>query len=498
VLLRCADLPGYDPGQEAVAANPRREPMTEPTWISVLPPLLAIALAIATRQVYLSLASGIWLGWTILAGWNPLAGLADAIDGTVAVLGDPGNARVILFTLVIGALIATVEASGGVRGFVQWVEHRNFVTNGRRAQFLAWIIGVIIFIESNITVLVSGAISRPLFDRFRVSSEKLAYIIDSTSAPICILIPLNAWGAYVLGLLGESGIDNPLAVFLRSIPLNFYALAAVTLVFATIALGLDIGPMRRAERGRARASCLSDTAAPMLDPEILAPPPNEKIPPRADQHVPAHRGHGADDAGRPVHHGRWRHACRLGFDERALGRVDGARRVMAAARRAARVHGGRADAYRTARRRRPREPCTRTPPRPVARAPSRGSSGPASYLAQATAGMLPPAVFLPLVFIVAAGIAFSTGTSWGTFAIMIPIAVPAAQALGMPPETFLAAALSGGIFGDHASPISDTTIIASMASATDHIDHVRTQLPYALIAAAVATIAFSMTGAFLG
>jgi tetracycline resistance efflux pump len=120
------------------------------------------------------------------------------------------------------------------------------------------------------------------------------------------------------------------------------------------------------------------------------------------------------------------------------------------------------------------------------------------YLAQATAGLLPPAVFLPLVFLVSAGIAFSTGTSWGTFAIMIPIAVPAAQALGMPPEAFLAAALSGGIFGDHASPISDTTIIASMASATDHIDHVRTQLPYALIAASVATVAYAVTGALLG
>jgi tetracycline resistance efflux pump len=471
--------------------------MTEPTWISVLPPLLAIALAIATRQVYLSLAAGVWLGWTILVGWNPVAGLGAAIDATVAVLGDAGNARVILFTLVIGALIATVEASGGVRGFVQWVERRNFVTNGRRAQLLAWIIGVVIFIESNITVLVAGAISRPLFDRFRVSREKLAYIVDSTSAPICILIPLNAWGAYVLGLLGESGVENPLGTFVASIPLNFYAIAAVLLTFATIMFGIDVGPMRRAEARTRGGELLSATAAPLLDPEVLAPPPNEKIPPRAmNMFLPIIAmvvmmpvslyitGNGDLRAGSGSISVLWAVLTGLGVawvlllaqraytvDELTRTGLRGAGGLMSLALvlLLALSLGG------------------------VAR-----ELGTGLYLAQATAGLLPPVVFLPLVFIVAAGIAFSTGTSWGTFAIMIPIAVPAAQALGMPPEAFLAAALSGGIFGDHSSPISDTTIIASMASATDHIDHVRTQLPYALTAGAVAVTAFAVTGALLG
>src|SRR5690606_28147349 len=129
-----------------------------------------------TRQVYLSLAAGIWLGWTLLAGWNPLAGLADAIEGIVAVMGDPGNARVLLFTLVIGALIGTLEASGGVRGFVSWVEERGWVDSPRRARLMAWVVGTIVFIESNITVLVAGSLSRPLFDRYRVSREKLAYL----------------------------------------------------------------------------------------------------------------------------------------------------------------------------------------------------------------------------------------------------------------------------------------------------------------------------------
>src|SRR5690554_1443978 len=123
----------------------------EPTWVSVLPPVLAIFLAIVTRQVYLSLAAGIWLGWTIVAGWNPFAGLGLAVEGAVNVFGDPGNTRVLLFTLVIGALIATVEASGGVRGFVRAVEERRWVTNGRRAQVLTFLVSLVIFIESNIT-----------------------------------------------------------------------------------------------------------------------------------------------------------------------------------------------------------------------------------------------------------------------------------------------------------------------------------------------------------
>ena len=190
--------------------------MDHPSWISILPSLLAIVLAIGTRQVYLSLAGGVWLGWTIAQGWNPAAGLAEAIDNTVAVLGSEGDAKVILFTLVIGALIATLEAAGGVRGFVHWLEERRWVTSARRAQALAWIIGVVVFVESNITVLVAGSVARPLFDRFRSSREKLAYLIDSTSAPICILIPLNAWGAYNLGILDGLGVEDALRVFLQA------------------------------------------------------------------------------------------------------------------------------------------------------------------------------------------------------------------------------------------------------------------------------------------
>lgn len=470
--------------------------MTDPTWVSLIPPLLAIGLAIATRQVYLSLAAGIWAGWTVLSGWNPVTAAGAAIDGTVAVLADDSNAKVILFTLVIGALIATVEASNGVRGFVSWLEHRRFIDSPRKAQLLPFVTGIIIFIESNITVLVAGAVGRPLFDRLRISREKLAYIIDSTSAPICILIPLNAWGAYILGILGSLGVEHPLAAFLETIPLNLYALVAVALTGFTIMTGFEMGPMKKAEARTKAGKVLWDGATPLVDTEVLAPPANEKIPERAmNMLLPIGAmvltmpialfvtGNGDMRAGSGATSVLW--SVMMGLivawllllfqraytiDELVRLGLKGAGGLVSMALVLLLALSLAAVANRL---------------------------GTGAYVAEITSGILPPPLFLPLTFVVAAFVAFSTGTSWGTFAIMLPISVPAAMTLGLPVAPFIAASLSGGVFGDHASPISDTTIIASMASATDHIDHVRTQLPYALLAGGIAIAGFAIMGAVI-
>jgi Na+/H+ antiporter NhaC len=470
--------------------------MMDPTWISLLPPLLAITLAIWTRQVYLSLAGGIWLGYAILEGWNFFPGLSRAIDGSVAVLSDPGDAKVILFTLVIGALIATVETSGGVRGFVRNLESRHWVDSSRKAQFLAWFVGVIIFIESNITVLVAGSVARPLFDRFRTSREKLAYIIDSTSAPICILIPLNAWGAYNLGILSSLGVENPLRLFLESILFNFYAMAAVILALATVIWGLEVGPMKKAEERTRAGQLLWPEAQPMIDESILSPTPNERIPPRAVNMVLPIV---VMVVMMPV--------SLLLTGDGNLMEGSGSTSVLWA------VLSGLAVAWilQLAQRGASVDELTRTGLRgaggliplalilllALALGDVAVELGTGEYVARVTQGVLPPVAFLPLVFLVSAGIAFSIGSSWGTFAIMLPIAVPAAEVMGLPLAPFVAASLAGGIFGDHSSPISDTTIISSMAAATDHIDHVRTQLPYALMAGLVASVGFAILGATL-
>lgn len=467
--------------------------MSDPTWLSLLPPLLAIALAIKTRQVYLSLAGGLILGWTILNGWHLGAGLAASIESAVAVLGSSGSSSTILFTLVIGALIATIEASGGVRGFVSWLEERRWVNSSKRSQLLAWMVGLVIFIESNITVLVAGSVARPLCDRFKCSREKLAYIIDSTSAPICILIPMNAWGAYNLGILSGLGVEEPLTVFLQGVVLNFYAFAAVLLALASIIWSLDFGPMKRAQQRTKEGLTLWPEATPMIDEKILSPSSLSRIPPRmVNMIVPIFvmvsmmplalfiTGDGDMLQGSGSTSVLWAVLSALAVSWILL-LAQRAFSVDELTKLALKGAGGLV-------------PLALILLLALALGNVTNALGTGQYVAEVTTGVLPPVLFLPLVFLVAAGIAFSTGTSWGTFAIMLPIAVPAAAAMGLPLAPFVAASLSGGIFGDHCSPISDTTIIASMAAATDHIDHVRTQLPYALVGGAISAVAFALLG----
>jgi tetracycline resistance efflux pump len=429
----------------------------------------------------------------VLAGGDLLGGLAAAIEGAVGVLGDAGSARVIMFTLVIGALIATMEAAGGVRGFVSWVEERRWVVSPRRSRLLAWALGVLIFIESNITVLVAGAVSRPLFDRYRLSREKLAYLIDSTSAPICILIPLNAWGAYVLGILGTLGVEQPLTVFVGSIAYNFYAIFAVLLAGAVAIFGWSWAGMREAEERVQGGELLRAGSVPSVDTEVIAPEPLPGVRPRAfNMIVPILvligmmplglyvTGDGDLTAGSGSTAVLWAvlgalaAAWVLLLLQRMLGLADLTRVGLKGAGGLV----GLAVVLLLA----------------LALGNVTRELGTGIYVAGLIQDVFPPPVLLPLVFLTAAGIAFATGTSWGTFAIMLPIAVPTAAALGLPLAPFVAAALSGGIFGDHSSPISDTTIIASLAAAVDHIDHVRTQLPYALVAGGLATVAFALAG----
>ncbi len=425
-----------------------------------------------------------------------MAGLAASVDATVGTVTDPGNARVLLFTFAIGALIALVEANGGVRGFVRWVERRRFVTSGRRAQVLAWAIGMVIFIESNITVLVAGSVARPLFDRFRVAREKLAYLIDSTSAPVCILIPFNAWGAYILSLLAGLGVENAVPVLVASIPLNFYALFAAGLAGFSAFTGLDIGPMRAAQRRTAGGELHWEHAIAIADPEEMAPPPAEGIPLRPVNMVlpiasmvlmmpvaMAITGGGDVMAGSGSTSVLWAVLTGIGVAS-VLSVAQGLLNLEQLGHVGLRGAGGLTGMALV-----------------LLLAITLGAVtqelGTGPYVAGLVGGTIPIALLLPLLFLVAAGIAFATGSSWGTFAITVPVAVPLAESLGLPITPFVAATLSGGVFGDHCSPISDTTIVASLASASDHIEHVRTQIPYALLAGAAAAVGFAVTGVWI-
>ncbi len=464
--------------------------------MSILPPLLAIALAIITRQVILSLSVGIWIGFCLLESVNPLVGIGLALDGIVNVFSDAGDTRVLMFTLIIGGLIATIEKLGGVRGFIDLLEHRNWVTNGKRAQWLAYSTGIVVFIESNITLLIAGAISRPLFDRYKISREKLAYIIDSTSAPICVLIPLNAWGAVIISLLGSAEIDNPIDVFIYAIPFNLYPIVVILFCAFVISRNVEIGPMKKAQERTEAGELLWANATPMVDPSILSQQVERTDADKArfmilpiavmvigmplglfvtgDGNLSA--GSGSTSvlwavlAALVTSWGLALQQSRLNLEELMQVFLKGAGGLL---------------------------PVTMILLFALALGDVANLLGTGVYVAQLVQQSIPLALLLPLLFIISGFIAFAIGSSWGTFAIMIPLAMQIAVPLDLNSSLFLAAVLSGSVFGDHASPISDTTVVASMASATDHIDHVRTQLPYALISGGIAAFGFLMVGAFM-
>jgi len=465
-----------------------------PDWTSLLPPVCAIALAIVSRQVILSLLAGIWLGWWLAGDVNALAAAGAAVEGIVAVLGNAGDTRVIGFTLVIGAMIAVIERSGGVRGFVGWLTRRRWVTSAKRAEWLAWGTGIVIFIESNLTLLVAGAVSRPLFDRLRISRERLAYLIDSTSAPVCILIPLNAWGAFNLGLLNGTAVKDPLGSFIRAIPFNFYSILAVLLAAVVIARGWNFGPMKKAQARARGGQPLWPHAAPMVDPSLLGSTDDEDSGSAGPAFmlvpiavlvaaVPAAlyvtgNGNPAEGSGSTAVLWAVLAGLTAAWSMALIRQHRGIDELMDISLKGA---GGLL-------------PVAVILLLALALGDVTDTLGTGTYLSQVVSDNVPVLLLPALVFLISGFTAFSIGSSWGTFAIMIPVAMPIALSLGIDPALLLGAVLSGAVFGDHASPISDTTVVASMAAATDHIDHVRTQLPYALLAGGAALLLYLGSG----
>ena len=491
--------------------------MHEGFW-SLVPPLVAIVLAILTRQVYVSLLIGIFLGWVVLTDGNLLQGALATIEALVEVFQDAGNARTILFAALVGSLIVFIQRSGGVAGFIRWIDHLLVHFERQRAgrnrvviQLLAWLTGLLIFVESSISVLTVGALYRPVFDRLKISREKLAYLADSSSAPSSILLPFNAWGAFIMGLLVKEGFDDPFAVLFTSMKYNFYPILAILLALGLILWGKDFGPMAKAERRvRGGGPLLRPGATPLVAAELTEVAPKAGVPPRAfNMLVPigtmvammpvmlAYTGWAEALANRPA-------ADFFGRFFYAIGQGSGSTAVLVAVVTALFVS---AVLYRVQGIFRLRELTDLTLQGIAGLMPLAllmlfafainavcKQLGTGLYVAEVTQAWLSPALVPALVFLISCFIAFSTGTSWGTFGIMMAIAVPMATQLNADPYMAIAAVMGGGVFGDHCSPISDTTILSSMASATDHIDHVQTQLPYALLAGGGATLLYLLLG----
>ncbi len=486
--------------------------MTDYGFWSLVPPVIAIALAIRTRQVYISLGLGIWAGWVIIKRGNLLSGSTATVTAIVDVFKTEGNTQTILFTLLIGSLIAFMQRSGGVNGFTALINSRlqNSKQSSRRVQLWAALTGLIIFVESNISALTVGTLFRPLTDRLKISREKLAYLADSTSAPSSILFPLNAWGGFIMGLLLVQGFDQPFLTLLSAMPFNIYPMLAVIMVFFIIRTGRDFGPMKEAERrAREEGKPLRDGATPMVSSEITMMEAKKDSPERAiNMLLPV----GIMVLAMPVMLvcTGWNNveqgatASFIDHSLQAVSNSSGAKSVLYSVLISLLIS---AVVFRAQKILNIKE---------LAATALKGMSGMVSmallmvlafaignlcnemgtgdYVAGITHRWLSPSLAPLLIFLASCFIAFSTGTSWGTFAIMIAIAVPVAHSMDAHVPLVIAAAMSGGVFGDHCSPISDTTLISSMASASDHIDHVRTQLPYSLTAGLLTALIYIILG----
>lgn len=446
-------------------------------WIVALPPILAIVVAVLSRNVYWGLGFGILLSETLIIGFNPLLGALASVDRGIAVFESAGNSRVLLFCLLIGALIAYMRDSGGVSAMVAALQRSGFAASRRRAQLAPALSGSVIFVETNVSLFSAGILGRPLFDAYKISRERLAYIIDSTSSPISVLVLLNGWGAYALGLLEPYNFANPVAVLIGSIPWNLYAILTVVLVYVTVASDKVFGPMKTCER-----RVTSDSASlPQATRAIYMWLPL-LVMIIAGLGFMWYTGKGDITAGSGSQSILWA-VClallvsylllaiskRFSFSELQQRGFAGMGEMIA-------------------------------PVSVLFLSITLGNSlnalGTGNYLSSIAESALAPGLIPAIVFVISAVTAFMTGTSWGTYGIMIPIAMPLALALGLPPSLVLAAVLGGGVAGDHCSPISDTTIIASLAAGCDHIEHVRTQLPYALTAAAATIVIYLFAGFF--
>ena len=461
--------------------------------LTLLPPIIAIGLAIITKQVFISLFLGIVTGELILNSWNVFAAINGSLNEIVGIFSEAWITKTIIFSFLVGGIITIISASGGVKGFNEYLTNKTkLVKNKKDSLLLAYIIGIVVFIESSITILLSGTVARPLTDEYKVSREKLAYVADSTSAPVCALIPLNGWGAMLMGIIGvqiSSGIieGNAASILLKSLPFQFYSIIAVIAVGYYIYTGNDWGPMKKAEiRASKTGKVIRDDATPMISEEATSTPPKEGVNPNMwNMIIPILvlilmmpiglyiTGDGNILQGSGSTSVFWAVIASLSF----TGVYYKIKKVMNVDEYVDYIYKGIGAIV----------PVVMLLITAFAIGNIIGELETGNYIAIIAEGRISSSFGPAIIFILSSIMAFSTGTSWGTFCIMLPIGIQMAVSIGAPLYLSIGAVVSGGIMGDHCSPISDTTILSSMASASDHIDHVNTQLPYALLNGAIAT-----------
>ncbi len=455
-------------------------------WLTVLPPLLAIVVVIWKKEVIMALLLAVFSSEFLLVLQKSehsnvlFYAFISFIERIISVFSLPSNTRLLIFSLLIGTLLAYLRNSGGVSALVERLINKGVAKSRRQVGSVTFFTGLVIFIESNLSVLTAGILSRGLFDKFKMSRARLAFMIDSTSAPVCILILLNGWGAYVLGLLNNYELgQTSTSILWGTIPLNFYAIIVLLIVFYTVVADKVYGPMKQAEK---ELNKLSDD--PALQEELVKPTKARfMLIPLATMILSMFffmywTGNGdftQGSGGTSVLYATVL-ACVVAYFLLYFSKRYTHQELVDVG------FNGMSELL----------PLVTIVLFSLTLGASLKELGTGVFIAGVVGDYLPLVFIVPMLFLAGAVISFSTGTSWGTFAILIPIGVPLIQTLGLPPSLVIAAILGGGVFGDHCSPISDTTCISAIASGCNLLEHVKTQLPYSLFAGALTLVCYTI------
>jgi tetracycline resistance efflux pump len=464
------------------------------TFWSLIPPVIAIVLALITKEVYSSLFVGIISGALLYANFNPLTAFnAMFSEGFIPSLSDSWNVGILIFLVVLGTIVCLMNKAGGSAAYGKWAAQK--IRTRKGAMLSTFGLGVLIFVDDYFNCLTVGNVMRPITDKHKISRAKLAYLVDSTAAPICMIAPISSWAAAVTGVVeGYDGLD----LFIRAIPYNLYSLLSIAMIIIITLMGIEYGPMRKHEENA-----------------ILL----------GDVYTTPDRPFEGQDTDTPVGRGKVIDLiipvlllivlCILGMVYTG-GILEGASIIESFANSDASLGLSLGSClaliliivYFLARKVLSFDECMECFPEGFkAMVPAililtfawtlsgiTNLLGAREYVSTIFEGATGLKIMLPaIVFAVAIGMSFSTGTSWGTFGILLPIVV----AVGLEPELLIisvSACLAGAVCGDHCSPISDTTIMSSTGAMCNHINHVTTQLPYALTVAAISFVGYIIAG----
>lgn len=456
-------------------------------WVSIIPPIIAILVIFWKKEVIGALVVTIFIseflvlmttGGASIISILPLS-LIQTLERSIEVVGNAGNARILAFALLIGVLMSFMQTSGGIGATVKLLIDKKIITNRKRAGLVTVVLGSLIFVSTYVSSITTGILSRGIFDKFGMSRARLAYMIDSTAAPICLILLFNSFGAYLLGLLENYSFEqSAISILMGTVVYNFYAFIALVIVYYTAFSDTVYGPMKKSEETLAKkddeqnTDIISTKARYMIIPVIILVfsvfavlywTGNGEIT----------RGSGSKAV---------LYAVSISALILYLMMISGLKKKHTDLVKEA--FTGISNIL----------PLFFIILLSIALGSSLKELGTGPFVASIIGDYLPIYFIVPFFFLAGGIISFTTGSSFGAFAILIPMAVPLVQSLGIPPSFIMAAIIGGGTFGDHSSPISDTSVIASLSAGCDHLEHVKTQLPYTIVGGVLAFFLYLVVG----